>query len=257
MAIPLRVALALALVAPQLGSCALFHPNSMARQSRDWVPKQRDPAEYAQSQMDLGRDALNLQQFGLAIASFRAAQQFPEHAPDAYNGLGVAYANLGRPDLAARYFEMAIAARPADRRFAANLERLNANLTEQRLASVAAAASAGEQAGATPVRTLAGGITLDHATLPLRRISGTEVAIGAPVSAKAQRAAPAALAANRGDGRRLNAKYPVRVDLGSTPRMAAAVDSAPPAGRRNPNYPVRITIDNPYAKPDGATRLAR
>lgn len=253
MAIPLRVALALALVAPQLGSCALFHPNGLARQSRDWVPKQRDPAEYAQSQMALGRDALNLQQFGLAIASFRAAQQFPEHAPDAYNGLGVAYANLGRPDLAARYFEMAMAARPADRRFAANLERLNASLTEQRLATAEAATPTGELAGTAPVRTLAGGITLDSATLPLRRISSSEVAIGAPVPARAQRAA---VAANRGDGRRLNVNYPVRVAIGSAQRMAAA-DSAPPAGRRNPNYPVRITIDNPYAKPAGVTRLAR
>ena len=58
--------------------------------------------------------------------AFRDAQRTPQFAASAHNGMGVAYAELGRADLAERYFLAAIAAAPEDRRFATNLARLYA-----------------------------------------------------------------------------------------------------------------------------------
>lgn len=71
-----------------------------------------------------GRGHLAGGRYGLAIASFRTAMVNGEPAAPALNGLGVAYANLGRFDLAQRYFLEAIAADPGNERYAANLSRL-------------------------------------------------------------------------------------------------------------------------------------
>src|SRR3546814_9961813 len=46
-----------------------------------------------------------------------------DSAAEAYNGLGVAYAKLGRADLAERYFKMALSMDGTNPRFAANLDR--------------------------------------------------------------------------------------------------------------------------------------
>lgn len=70
------------------------------------------------AQLDAGLDAL-------AIESFRAEiRQNPESA-DAYNGLAVAYGRIGRPDLAQRYFETALAKEPTNAKVQANLAKLN------------------------------------------------------------------------------------------------------------------------------------
>src|SRR3546814_14347739 len=58
-----------------------------------------------------------------AIQQFRLAALDPGSAAEAFNGLGVAYARLGRADLAERYFRMALSMDGANPRFAANLER--------------------------------------------------------------------------------------------------------------------------------------
>ncbi len=59
-----------------------------------------------------------------AVASFQIARMDAHTAAEANNGLGVAYAKLGRMDLADRYFRVAILLDPADQRFASNLLRL-------------------------------------------------------------------------------------------------------------------------------------
>lgn len=70
------------------------------------------------AQLDAGLDAL-------AIESFRTEiRQNPESA-DAYNGLAVAYGRIGRPDLAQRYFETALAKEPTNAKVQANLAKLN------------------------------------------------------------------------------------------------------------------------------------
>lgn len=74
--------------------------------------------------LEEGRVYLMQGQIAAAVASFRIAQLDPVAAPDAKNGLGVAYAKIGRNDLADRYFREALALRPGDDRFAANILRL-------------------------------------------------------------------------------------------------------------------------------------
>lgn len=71
-----------------------------------------------------GRKHLAAGNYGLAIDTFRTAMANGEPAAPALNGLGVAYAHIGRFDLAQRYFLEAIQADPGDERYAANLTRL-------------------------------------------------------------------------------------------------------------------------------------
>ena len=59
-----------------------------------------------------------------AVASYRIALLDPSSRADASNGLGVAYAKLGRDDLSARYFLAAIDAEPDNPKYVANLLRL-------------------------------------------------------------------------------------------------------------------------------------
>lgn len=75
--------------------------------------------------LELGRQALSEGRYAAAIAAFRFARMDAAVAADAANGLGVAYAALGREDLAERYFREAIALAPQDPRFAANLLRFH------------------------------------------------------------------------------------------------------------------------------------
>lgn len=68
-----------------------------------------------------GRSALDRGNTGLAIEAFTRAVTSGEAAAPALNGLGVAYARLGRYDLAARYFEQAARIDPTDSRYQSNL----------------------------------------------------------------------------------------------------------------------------------------
>ncbi|MFL0357721.1 tetratricopeptide repeat protein [Erythrobacter sp. GH1-10] len=76
------------------------------------------------SRVELGRAALKAGAPGTAIHHFERAVLDPAQAPDAYNGMGVAYAQLGREDLAERFFNAALMLRPHDQKIARNLERL-------------------------------------------------------------------------------------------------------------------------------------
>lgn len=75
------------------------------------------------SDLAAGKRALADGQYGAAVAALRLARLDPGCAAEATNGLGVAYAQLGRDDLAERYFRQAAAMDPLDRRFTANLAR--------------------------------------------------------------------------------------------------------------------------------------
>lgn len=67
------------------------------------------------------RTYLGARQYGLAIELFKAAKQDPALAADSLNGLAIAYDGIGRRDLAERYFQEALAARPGDDRTRRNL----------------------------------------------------------------------------------------------------------------------------------------
>ena len=73
-----------------------------------------------------GRTYLAARQYGLAIELFKTAARDPVQRADSLNGLAVAYDGIGRADLAERYFQEALAARPGDPRLRANLARFYA-----------------------------------------------------------------------------------------------------------------------------------
>lgn len=76
------------------------------------------------SSTDAGRKLLDAGQPGNAIEAFQRALASGEPVAPALNGLGVAYARLGRLDLAHRYFQEAVVIAPGEARFAENLSRL-------------------------------------------------------------------------------------------------------------------------------------
>jgi hypothetical protein len=75
-----------------------------------------------------GKAQLSAGLHAMAIETFRAEiRQSPESA-EAYNGLAIAYDRIGRPDLARRYFEVALAKAPDEPRYR-NLGNENAVAT--------------------------------------------------------------------------------------------------------------------------------
>lgn len=69
----------------------------------------------------LGRAQLDEGNPGLAAATFRKALETGEPRAAALNGLGVAYARVGRNDLAGLHFRLAMEADPGNETYAANL----------------------------------------------------------------------------------------------------------------------------------------
>lgn len=84
-----------------------------------------EPGEPAMAQATAqGRAYLAAGQTGLAIQSFQQALGANEPAAPALNGMGVAFARLGRYDVAERMFQEAMRVDPADGRYARNLATL-------------------------------------------------------------------------------------------------------------------------------------
>lgn len=124
---PLNTALALALVSLALPACSLFGSGRMADRTGSEQQMQltaKVMAERPAAFTDMGRRALNEGSAGMAVEAFTRAVTGGESPAPAFNGLGVAYARMGRFDLAQRYFERAAQIDPADTRYQANLARL-------------------------------------------------------------------------------------------------------------------------------------
>lgn len=182
--------------------------------------------------LEEGRQYLTGGEIASAIAAFRTAAQDPSSAAPAHNGLAVAYALLGRGDLAERFFQQAVADDPAEAKYAANLAKFYSS-REAELAKAQAVAApivvartdeaAVAVAEAEPVadRVMRAGpsnvvITSTTSGAGVTRVSRQEVVI---------RTLPDAPVPAVGDQRRRN------------PRFVAA--QAKPAPRR---YPVRIEL---------------
>lgn len=88
------------------------------------VPEAAAGQMRAEQQLAAGREALQQRNYATAIAALREAALEPAVAPASLNGLGVAYAGIGRNDLAEQYFRRAITADPTNPRYEENLARL-------------------------------------------------------------------------------------------------------------------------------------
>lgn len=163
--------LLLAVAAVPLGGCSLPFGKSNEFAASKSPAKQQKAEDFAEARLGAGRAALDRGHWAEAITAFRDAQRLPALAPSAHNGMAVAYAELGRPDLAERYFLLAIAAAPEDRRFAANLSRLYAQNAKP--APVLAAAAEAIPALAEPRFALTGANTSVRVERPAGRLVRT------------------------------------------------------------------------------------
>lgn len=229
---------ALATCTLALGGCqTLFGTSSFASLTPDENSTSLDMSDYFASRFETGRLHLTHGRPTQAVIAFRQASYDPAYAGSAYNGMGVAYAQLGRQDLARRYFTMALAAEPQDERFARNLARLEqAPLDDGERAELAGVAPSSSQAPLPETRTIE---TTRPENPGLLRISSREVQISAAAVLRSDKtiltdrqqsarpAGPVAIArSERAQG------YPVRIEL---PRAATP---------NTVGYPVRIAFSD-------------
>ena len=138
---------------------------------------------FGSEELEKGRAALKAGNPATAITQFRMAAMNEATAPDAFNGIAVAYAKLGRADLAERYFKMAVTMDANNPRYAANLARFyNSDLgtssralamrekeAAETLAKAAASAERQGLLGQAPVNERRGAITLENAPVRVTR----------------------------------------------------------------------------------------
>ena len=109
-----------------LAGCQSLSSNSSRLQAGIRVSGESGASAAAGQQLVEGRAALDTRNYAAAVAAFRNAAFDPALAASAHNGLAVAYAGIGRNDLASRYFRMAIAEDSGNPRYQANLVRVEA-----------------------------------------------------------------------------------------------------------------------------------
>jgi len=231
----LRISAMLAATAA-LSGCASIFGHGFAERA---APTEAAPAQPAGNvELAAGRQDMDAGMTAEAIDHFRAAQMDPDVLPAASNGLGVAYARLGRFDLADRYFRMALALDPANQRYAANILRLQNDYALAQAREADKAELAQVQAPAPPAELAVAG-----RPGALERISRGEVHIrtaaveAAPTAVVASLDPPAAPAVDKAaigsPTAKASAIYPVRIDLS---KHAGAARST--AGE----YPQRIDL---------------
>lgn len=114
--------LALAPLALALTGCGVMKKLGLIHGPRN--AKDQPALANADPLTQIGRSQLDASNPGLAAKSFEQALANGERPAPALNGLGVAYARIGRADLAARYFKMAAEADPDNEGYRANLAKL-------------------------------------------------------------------------------------------------------------------------------------
>ena len=195
-----------------------------------------------------GQESLRAGNIGQSIISFRLAMLDPASQADASNGLGIAYARLGRADLAERYFLAATEIAPLGKKYAANLMRFY----ESDLARTAQAKA----------------LRLQQAELARLENQSAVAANEATETARTARRGPI-LVRTRGDGESIsssadvavNQTRPVRGVIQVVQRNAASAALGQPApgrvatagstsqsamvvGSRNPvQYPAKVDLD--------------
>lgn len=130
--------------AAMLGGCQSFPLTSwMFKGKRPAAAEQRiELAGNTAGALEEGRASMRTGNISAAVASFRIALLDASTRAEASNGLGVAYARLGRHDLAERYFQGAISAEPENTKYVANLLRLQQQVMLARRATSAPALAA-------------------------------------------------------------------------------------------------------------------
>lgn len=108
--------------ATALGGCQFIGAPGLSSASQG--RGMRQPVTTSSNETEKGRAHLEAQRNGLAIEAFNRALVFGERPGPPLNGLGVAFARLGRADLAYRFFSQAVSVDPGNQDFARNLDIL-------------------------------------------------------------------------------------------------------------------------------------
>jgi tetratricopeptide (TPR) repeat protein len=206
-----------------------------------------DLSGYFEQLMETGKTHLLQNRPALAVTAFRQASYDPAHGAAAYNGMGVAYAQMGRQDLARRYFQMALAADPEDERFVRNLARLETQNGSQVLERMLAQADKATVSTQAIVKLAAERSSIARADSSqgqpraesrsrLVRVSGQEVKLTAPTVAQSESVSGSLTSDSSRRVVRIDRAYPVRIPL---PARAASSQSS--------SYPVRIALAEPKA----------
>lgn len=247
-----KAVIALIVAAPGLGACQSIFGSPLAAGVRQERPVSSE-ADYAAAQVVEGRKALDEGRLGAAVAAFRNARQSPEHAAASANGLAIAYSQLGRPDLAERYFREAIALAPEVRRYQANLQLFYRANPVERAETVMALAPqpAPPPPQATGVRVVSRGpsgvVTAFQPISRLVRISVNEVMIGNGQEKAAPARPPLAGLTVTTRGGQTRPVNPVNVRLAPREIFVGAKTTQVPDARRprvaaSPGYPIRVKL---------------
>lgn len=208
-----------------LSGCHLFNDNS----SDMAATAEADMSTYFAQRLAAGRAHLDRGRPTLAIAAFRQASYSPAFAAEAYNGMAVAYARIGRDDVARHFFTQAVTRAPADERYSRNLARLETQMemlasTRQGLAAEEAVARAmdSDSLARAAIPAKPAGLRTG-ADSGLVRVSKHEVRLNSAQEANSGRAA---VTVTTGDA----SQYPVRIKV------------ATPQPGQTRNYPVRVSL---------------
>lgn len=176
--------------AAMLGGCQSFPLTSWLFKDSRSASEQTVLAGNTAGALEEGRAHLDDGNIAAAVASFKIAQLDASARADATNGLAVAYARLGRPDLAERYFRAAITVDPDNPKYVANLLRLQQQLL---LASRREAREPVELAARTPAADAVAAPAEGRLSIgEIERISRNEVRVRS-ASATAERPAMAVI----------------------------------------------------------------
>lgn len=234
--------IAIALAAPGLAGCqGLFGTANGPDGGRRLASADVDLSDYFAERIALGKAMLDRQQYGAALVAFRQARLHRDYAAEAYNGMAVAYARLGRADLAERFFLAASAVDPANPRYLANLQRLRDS------GPALAAAAPAPVPAPQPVETGAARVAVDTGRTVIRfglpqtslvRDGAKDVHL---VTMRAPETAPGPAPAKRPAvqvaTRAAQADYPVRAPLVRRPATVHIVTSGNDAA-----YPQRVAL---------------
>ena len=254
--------LALVALAASLGGCKSFV------QAFDFS-RHSSGSQYAIGPTDLeeGRAHLRAGRVGNALAPLHRAALDPASSGDALNALGVAYAKLGRADLAERYFIAATRVDAGNPAFAANLDRFYrselandarlAHAQRERAREQFAAFAQSEQslAAATPTseeRLVSSGGEVRRITIS-RGAASQRVALGRPEIIGKAAAAPAPARVKTADGTALTSQIvsrPAEIRL-QTRQPSGAARVRVGQAEAGTKYPLRIRLPDRQASQGG------
>ncbi|QIG55098.1 tetratricopeptide repeat protein [Altererythrobacter sp. BO-6] len=201
---------------------------------------------FGSDELERGRLALEQGNVATAIQLFRLAALNEKTAADAFNGLGVSYARLGRADLAERYFKAALELDSSNPKYAANLARFyQSSLGSSPQALAMRQREADEALKRAEIAAISQGLT---GPLSAGDMAASDVV--APAAPSVARSSNREIQVSSSSATNATAPQP-RVTVGQSQQAAAPARSritlvgntAPAKAATNPaNGPVRITI---------------